>query len=121
MIEEKKTTINIAYDDQEPLDSALAERNLLRAILLTAMSDLKKPGEPTKRATEYFLNPDDEYLFSFVSICNHLDIDPHRVLIVTGLLKPKKLQSAQAPTVTEETEVSIHAPTRGANYCNDQD
>jgi hypothetical protein len=106
--EDKNTAIYVAYDDTEPLDSALPERNLLRAILLTAMSDLKKSGEPSRRATEYFLNPDDEYVFSFISVCNHLDIDPHRILIVTGLLKPKS--SALAQPSENRTDNSPDSP-----------
>lgn len=85
--DEKNTAIYIAYDEIEAYDTALPEKNLLRAILLTAMSDLRKPGEPSRKATEYFLNADEEYIFSFNSVCNLLDIDPERILMVTGLRK----------------------------------
>lgn len=98
MKEDKNTAIYIAYDDHEPRDPAVAERNLLRAILLNAMADLKKQGEPSRRALEYFLNPDDSYIFSFMSVCNHLDIDPHQVLIVTGLHKSKRAARAVEQT-----------------------
>ncbi|MBX7144722.1 MAG: hypothetical protein K1X79_09750 [Oligoflexia bacterium] len=74
--------IDVAFDDIVPYDPALPERNLLRAVLLNALSDLRKPGEPHREAAMFFLNTDEDYLFSFQSICNHLDIDPSRVLIV---------------------------------------
>lgn len=85
--DEKNTAIYVAFDEVEPHDTALPEKNLLRAILLTAMADLKKPGEPSRRALEYFLSPDDEYIFSFHSVCNLLDLDADRILIVSGLRK----------------------------------
>ena len=81
----KNTAIYIAYDDFEPLDIALPEKNLLKAILLTAMADLKKQGIVGRRAMEYFLNPDEDYLFSFRSVCAFLDVDPEKLLGVVGL------------------------------------
>ncbi len=86
--EDKNTAIYIAFEECEPHDTALPEKNLLRAILLTAMADLKKPGEPSRRAVEYFLNADESYIFSFHSICTFLDLDPNRILLVTGLRQP---------------------------------
>lgn len=85
MKDDKNTAIYIAYEEGEPYDTALPEKNLLRAILLTAMADLKKPGEPSRRAVEYFLSADEEYIFSFNSVCNYLDLDPDKILVVTGL------------------------------------
>ena len=82
---QKNTAIYIAYEDCEPVDSALPERNLLRALLFGAMSDLKKNGDVNRKATEFFLSPDEEYIFSFRSICNHLDLDPKLVLVLVGL------------------------------------
>jgi len=81
----KDTAIYIAYEDFQPLDTALPEKNLLRAILTTAMSDLKKSGEPKRKAVEFFLNTEDDYIFSFQSICNLLDLNPGRILTVTGM------------------------------------
>jgi len=83
--EQKDTVIYIAYDDFEAFDSARPEKNLLLAILLTAMNDLKKNGQAARKALEYLLNPDEEYIFSFRSVCEHLDIDAERVLRCTGL------------------------------------
>ena len=100
----KDTAIYVAYEESEPLDSALAERNLLRAILLNALHDLRKNGDQAKKAIEYFLNPEDDYIFSFKSVCNHLDLDGHRVLQVIGLSngRPRK-PVVQAPLAGLET------------------
>lgn len=84
--DDKNTAIYLGFEEYVPHDPALPERNLLRAILLTAMSDLKRPGEAQREAADFFMSTDESYVFSFVSICNHLDIDPKRVLMVTGLL-----------------------------------
>jgi hypothetical protein len=81
----KDTTIYIAYEDFIQFDSARPEKNLLRAILMNAMSDLRKPGELSRKAREYFLSGEEEYIFSFTSVCTCLDIDPKRILMVTGL------------------------------------
>ena len=83
--DEKNIAIHQAFDEWVPYDPALPERNLLRAIFLTAMSDLRRPGDACKEATEFFLSEDESYIFSFQSICNHLDIDPKQILLVTGL------------------------------------
>jgi len=84
------TAIYVAYDDHSNLDPAEPERNLLRAIILTALSDLRKEGDPRKKAIEYFLSPDEEYLFSFQSVCGLLDIDPKNILVLAGLNLPSR-------------------------------
>ena len=81
----KNTAIYVAFDEHEPFDSAQPEKNLLKAILLTAMADLKKKGIVGRKAMEYFLNPEEDYLFSFRSVCAFLDVDPNKILCVVGL------------------------------------
>ncbi len=81
----RETALYVAFEEHEHFDPALPERNLLRAILLSALSDLRKPGEPSRRATDYLMNDDESYIFSFQSICNFLNIDSKQVLIVAGL------------------------------------
>ena len=93
--DKKNTAIYIAYDDFEPLDISLPEKNLLKAILLTAMSDLKKQGAVGRKAMEYFLNPDEEYLFSFRSVCSFLEIDPNRILRVIGLKRTNPIYNPE--------------------------
>ncbi len=82
----KETQILIAYEDFEPEDFSRPEKNLLLAVLLTAMTDLKVAGDSRHRAIEYFLHPEDDYIFSFRGVCNHLQVDPVRILRFTGLL-----------------------------------
>ncbi|MEZ4754713.1 MAG: hypothetical protein R3A13_10475 [Bdellovibrionota bacterium] len=82
---DKDTAIYEAYDGEEPFDFVIPEKNLLRAILTTAMNDLKKSGEVKAKATEYFLDTDEDYIFSFRSVCDFLSVDPNRILIATGL------------------------------------
>lgn len=83
--DEKNIAIFTAYDDQEVFDSTRPEKSLLLAVLLNALSDLNKKGEPQRRATEFFLSDQEDYLFSFKTICSYLSIDPSRVLIFAGL------------------------------------
>jgi len=92
----KNTAIYIAYDDLEPTDIALPEKNLLKAILLTAMADLRKQGATSRRAMEYFLNPEEDYLFSFRSVCGFLDIDPDKILNVIGLNRSYSVNSIES-------------------------
>lgn len=80
-----ETAIFTAYDDFAPHDPAEPERNLLKAILETAMNDLHKDGRKSKEAFRFFLNPDEEYLFSFESICSYLNIPSKQILMFTGL------------------------------------
>lgn len=80
-----ETTIYIAFEEYVHFDPARPEKELLRAILVNALSDLKKPGELSRRAREYFLSPEEDYLFSFQSVCNFLNVDPKRILRVAGL------------------------------------
>lgn len=89
MTEKKHTEIYIAYDDHEGLDPSEPEKELLLAILTAALSDLKNPGKEAKRAMEYLLNPEDDYIFSFRSICDYLNIDPQQVLASAGLKKKR--------------------------------
>jgi hypothetical protein len=81
----KNTAIFTAYDEHEPFDEACGEKNLLAAVLLSALADLKKGNEEARRATDFFLSESDDYIFSFHSICDHLKIAPHDVLVVAGL------------------------------------
>lgn len=79
------TAIFIAHDDHVSRDIAESEKNLMRAILRTAMDDLRKRGEAHRDARRYFLGTDDFYLYSFRSVCNHLQLCPKTVLTIVGL------------------------------------
>ncbi|RMD87026.1 MAG: hypothetical protein D6808_02190 [Candidatus Dadabacteria bacterium] len=53
------------------------ENELMRAIILRVIEDLKKGGELKKEALEFLFNTEDEeYIFSFPSICSHLGFNP---------------------------------------------
>ncbi|RMG43617.1 MAG: hypothetical protein D6719_03515 [Candidatus Dadabacteria bacterium] len=83
--DKKDTAIFTAYEEEGPFDSSVPEKNLLKAILLSAIADLKKTGETRKKATEFFLSEEDDYIFSFKSICSYLNVDPEIILMVAGL------------------------------------
>ena len=98
----KNVAIYVAYEDHEPLDPSVPEKNLLRAILFSAMSDMKKKGDSGRKATQYLLDPDEEYIFSFRSICNLLDLDPHTILFVVGLAQHSEIEGVSKSAATSE-------------------
>jgi len=75
-----ETALHEAFEEYQVWDSSQSEKNLLRAILRTAMEDLKKGGELARDARRFFIAEDDSYLFSFVSICDQLKVCPKQVL-----------------------------------------
>ena len=100
----KETSVYVAFEDAEPLDSAHPEKRLLRAILLSALSDLKKAGDPSRQAIQYFLNQSEEYIFSFRSVCSYLEIDPKRVLQVAGLMERAAQALLEAPAAGQHEQ-----------------
>ena len=84
------TAIYTAYDDHTPQDAADAEKNLMRAILTSAMQDIKKRGEAYRDARRYLSSGDDSYLYSFESICRHLDLCSATLRELCGVLSEKK-------------------------------
>ena len=84
--ETKSETIIISvFDDVDPTDSALPEKSLLLAVLMSAFHDLQKDGSLSAEALEYLLSRDEQYLFSFRSVCHCLEIDPEKLLKLSGL------------------------------------
>jgi hypothetical protein len=108
MADDKQTIIFVANDDFELFDPSYPEKDLLRAVLLNAIDDLDHNGLEGRRALDFFLSPDHEdYLFSFRSICNHLDLDPNKVLRQIGIvdkLSPNGRVGEQRPTPTAAQE-----------------
>jgi hypothetical protein len=49
---------------------------LMRAIILRAIEDYNSSGMLRQEAIEYMEDEDEEYIFSFVSICKHFGLDP---------------------------------------------
>ena len=93
--EEKNTAIFVAYEDMTGYDIAKPEKDLLLAVLMSAISDLKKRGGAKRQASDFFLGDQRKYLFSFESICEHLDLDPKTVLTIAGLRKGEKKQASR--------------------------
>lgn len=85
------TSLHVAYDDDSVFDVVAPEKGLLSAILQSALLDLNKAGADRRRAMEYFLDPDEEYIFSFRSICDFLSVDANRILVVAGLKATNRL------------------------------
>lgn len=83
--EKAETAIFIAHDDFEKTDEAESERNLMRAILQAAMDDIRKKGDPQKEALKYFTSFDDAYIYSFISICNQLELCPKTIKSLLGV------------------------------------
>lgn len=85
--EDKNTAIFVANEEYVPWDPVEPERNLLRAILMSALNDIQKGGSLEEDARSFFLSEEDDYVFSFRAICDFLNLDPSQVLILTGLLE----------------------------------
>lgn len=100
---EQESAIYTAYDDHRQKDPAEAERNLMRAVLRTAMDDIRRRGEAHRDARRYFLSSDDHYLFSFLSVCTHLELCPRTIQTVVGLAGGL---GAEAPGRSEASAVA---------------
>lgn len=87
MANQKSSDVAIytAYEDHKASDIAEPEKNLMRAVLRTAMEDIRKRGEPYREARRYLLSNDDFYLYSFLSVCHHLNLCPRTVRTIVGL------------------------------------
>ncbi|MCI5064455.1 hypothetical protein MRY87_01885 [bacterium] len=83
--DEKNTAIYVAHEEHVPWDPTEPERNLLRAILMSALNDIQKGGRLEEEAKTFFLSEEDDYIFSFQAICSFLQLDAEQVLILTGL------------------------------------
>ena len=114
MREGKNTAIFEGFEDFEQSELATPEKNLLRAILLNAIADINRPGEFSRRARDYFMSKEEDYIFSFQSVCSFLNINPHHILILVGLeqsdrymvQKPLK-QSTEALDVVVSEDVDL--------------
>jgi len=82
---EINSAVHVAYDDHES-ELSSAEQELLLAILLSAIEDLKTEGRSGRKAREFFLSKEEDYLFSFRSICDYLHLSADAMLKAIGLL-----------------------------------
>lgn len=92
---QEEGTVFTAFDDHQMRDTAISERNLMRAIVRSAMEDLTKRGEIYRQARQFFLSNEDYYLFSFLSICYHLGLCPKTIRIKLGLVSDRQSSSEQ--------------------------
>jgi hypothetical protein len=92
----KETEILVAFDDYVPHDPSSPEKTLLRAVLLAALHDSKREGDVGRRARDYLMSPEEKYMFSFLAICNYLDIDPNKLLRTLGMLDRTNRPTADA-------------------------
>lgn len=72
----KLPQIDMSYD---PGKGYNAITELMRAIILRVVEDIKSGGLLREEAVAYMDDPDDDYIFSFLSICNYLGFDPAAV------------------------------------------
>ena len=79
------TALFSVYDDGFLHDAAEGERDLMRAVLKSAMDDMGRSGNRRRHAIEFFNYFDDSYLYSFVSICRHLGLCPYTIRYLVGL------------------------------------
>lgn len=79
------SAIYTAFDDYVGLDSAEPEKNLMRSVLRSALEDIAKSGEAYRDARVFFTTNEDRYLFSFISICLHLNLCPYTIRHLLGL------------------------------------
>ena len=86
----EETAIYTAFDDHVAVDIAEPEKNLMRSILRSAIEDFGKTGEVYRDARLFFLSRNREYLFSFLNICNHLNVSPESILRKIGLVPGKE-------------------------------
>lgn len=104
--DKKNTAIFTAFDEWEADNIPIPEKSLLRAVLQNAISDMKREGELSRRARDFFLNAEEDYIFSFQAICSYLHIDPNRVLVVVGLKAPCQKASAQSTADSLNPDIS---------------
>ncbi len=101
-----ETAIYVAHDDFTKRDVAEAERNLMRAVLQTAMEDIRKKGEAYRDARRYFGSRDDFYLYSFLSVCYHLELCPRTIQTVVGLTSESAQRAAEEEPGVEEEKIA---------------
>jgi len=101
--EKRNTAIYTAFDDHEANNLPVPEKSLLRAILLNAIADMNRHDETSRKAREYFLSKEDDYIFSFQAICSYLQINPRHILVLVGLAEGKKAATVD-PQVSEVAE-----------------
>lgn len=99
-----ETAIFIAHEDFTKRDIAEPEKNLMRAILRSAMEDIRKRGELYRDARRFFMSGDEFYVYSFLCICQHLDLCPRTIRTIMGLTEESARQELPVTFVAESTD-----------------
>jgi len=102
---DKDIAIHTAYDDFKGIDSAEAVKNLMRALVKSAMDDMRKKGEAAREAIRYFQSEEDYYLYSFLSVCRHLGLCPRTIRTVVGLMGTE-FEAANLPRANHQASES---------------
>ncbi len=102
-----ETAIFIAHEEYIKSDPAESEKNLMRAILQSAMDDVRKNGDPHKQAFKYFTSNDDEYIYSFLSICSHLSLCSKTILNLLGIRNSKRSVEQLTEYKSHQTNIII--------------
>jgi hypothetical protein len=106
--EKRNTAIYTAFDDHEANSLPIPEKSLLRAILLNAIADINRHDETSRKAREYFLSKEEDYVFSFQAVCSYLQINPRHILVLVGLAEGK---TAAPSSLNSMDEASQKQPT----------
>lgn len=75
----------VAFEDHKNPDVSEPEKNLMRAILRSAMDDMQKDNAEMRKAKNYFLEDSEDYLYSFRSICTQLELCEQTILDLVGI------------------------------------
>jgi len=101
--------IHSAFEDYQVWDSSRPEKNLLKAILTTALEDLKKGGYHARQARIFFMSENDSYLFSFTSVCDQLGICPKRVRTALSAKYPGQFPSSDVASFSAASGKQVRA------------
>lgn len=108
--EKRNTAIYTAFDDHEANNLPVPEKSLLRAILLNAIADMNRHDETSRKAREYFLSKEDDYIFSFQAICSYLQINPRHILVLVGLAEGKRAATVDPQVAEVENAATPSSP-----------
>ena len=111
--EKRNTAIFTAFDEHDSAELPVPEKSLLRAILLNAIADMNRQDEHSRKARDYFLSKEDDYIFSFQAVCSYLNIDPKNILFLVGLQADPRKKPEQIHSQDELNSSLVEAAERG--------
>lgn len=88
---EKLPQIDMSFDPGRGYDPI---NELMRAIILRVIEDFNSVGELHEEAVAYMMDEEDDYIFSFQAICNHLGLNPektrHYIMFATRKISTRR-------------------------------